>query len=97
MSAEALAAAARLRSGLREAAAFPAAEATRLAEVFFEIEVEVALEGLEEFLGRETRMATPAPPGASVTSTVFSLARPVDKFLVRGGGKKGKKGKSEGR
>ena len=74
-SAEALAAAARLRSGLSDAAALPAAAATRLGDVFFETEVEVALEGFEAFLGRETRTATP-PPGAAVTSTVFSLARP---------------------
>ena len=76
ISAEALAAAARLRSGLSDAAALPADAATRLGDVFFETEVEVALTGLDEFLGRETRMATPAPPGAAVTSTVFSLARP---------------------
>lgn len=77
-SAEALAAAARLRSGLSDAAALPADAATRLGDVFLEIEVEVALDGLEAFLGRETRMATPSPPGAAVTSTVFSLARPVE-------------------
>ena len=64
ISAEALAAAARFRSGLSDAAALPADAATRLGEVFLETEVEVALEGLEAFLGRETRMATPAPPGA---------------------------------
>lgn len=73
--AEALAAAARLRSGLSEAAALPAEAATRRGEIFFETEVDERLAGLVAFLGRETVTATP-PPGAAVTSTVFSLARP---------------------
>lgn len=74
-SAEALAAAARLRSGRRDAAALPADAATRLGEIFFETDVDERLAGFEAFLGRETVTATP-PPGAAVTSTVLSLARP---------------------
>ena len=97
ISAEALAAAARLRSGRSDAAALPAAEATRRAEVFLETEVEVALEGFEAFLGRDVRMATPTPPGAAVTSTVFSLARPGG-FREKGVGKnEGKKVSRRGR